>query len=257
MEKEYVPELEWADEEVSQEQVQRLCNRYYWAGEYCRGKDTAELACGTGQSAGYLSRLAKSYVAGDISREVLELARGHYGERINFIEADAHELPFGDHSKDVVILFEAVYYLKDIDKFLQECKRVLRPGGKLLIVTANKDLYDFHPSKYAVKYYGVVELRELLTKHGFQAEFFGDTPFSGVSLKQRILRPVKKAVVSLNLLPKSNAGKRLLKKFVFGGLIRMPREITAGTAVVIPPVRLSPDGRDTEHKVIFCAAEAG
>ena len=254
MSEKYIPELEWADEEVSQEQIQRLGNRYYWAGEYCKDKDVVELACGTGQSAGYLNEIAKSYVAGDLSDEVLHIAKSHYQDRIDFIEVDAHDLPFEDNSKDIIILFEAIYYLNDVDTFLKECKRVLRQGGKLLIVTANKDLSDFHPSKYAVKYYGVLELKELFMKHGFDFEFFGDTPFSGVSLKQKVLRPVKKVVVGLNLMPKSNAGKRILKKFVFGNLVKMPREITGDMVEVVQPAELSSDKKDTEHKVIFSAA---
>jgi SAM-dependent methyltransferase len=254
MTEEYMPELEWADEKVSQEQIQRLCNRYYWAGDHCRDKDVVELACGTGQSAGYLNELSKSYVAGDISDKVLNIAKHHYKDRINFIEVDAHNLPFDNNSKDVIILFEAIYYLKDVGKFLNECKRVLKKNGKLLIVTANKDLCDFHPSKYAVKYYGVTELNELFIKHGFNVEFFGDTPFSGVSLKQKILRPVKKIVIGLNLLPKSNAGKRILKKIVFGNLVNMPREITKDTTEIIKPTKLNSDKKDTEHKVIFSSA---
>jgi len=254
MTEKYVPELEWADEEVSQEQIQRLCNRYYWAEEYSRDKDVVELACGTGQSAGYLNEIAKDYVAGDISDEVLNIAKDYYKDRINFIEVDAHKLPFDNNSKDVIILFEAIYYLKGVDEFLIECKRVLKKNGKLLIVTANKDLADFHPSKHAVKYYGIIELRELFIKHGFDAEFFGDTPFSGVSLKQKVLRPIKKIVVGLNLLPKSNAGKKILKKLVFGNLVNMPREITGDMVEVIQPAKLSSDKKDTEHKVLFSAA---
>jgi SAM-dependent methyltransferase len=252
MTEKYVPELEWADEEVSQEQIQRLCNRYYWAGEYGKDKDVVELACGTGQSAGYLNEIAESYVAGDISDEVLNVARHYYKDLINFVEVDAHNLPFDNNSKDVIILFEAIYYLKDVDKFLNECKRVLRKNGKLLIATANKDLPDFHPSKYALKYYGVTELNELFIKHGFSVEFFGDTPFSGVSLKQKVLRPVKKIVIGLNLLPKSNAGKKILKKIVFGNLLNMPKEITKDTAEVVKPNKLNSDKKDTDHKVIFC-----
>ena len=35
----YVSVTEIAGDEVTQEQVDRLCNRYYWAGQYCAGKD--------------------------------------------------------------------------------------------------------------------------------------------------------------------------------------------------------------------------
>jgi hypothetical protein len=130
----------------------------------------------------------------------------------------------------------------------------LRPGGALLIVTANRDLYDFNPSPHSIEYHGVVELQRLLSQHGFRCDFFGDTPLDTISLKQRVLRPVKKAVVASGLMPSSMAGKKLLKRLVFGQLVPMPAEIGADMAERKTPTRLPPDRPDRTHKVIFCAA---
>ncbi len=44
MDKDYVSVTEIAGDEVTQEQVDRLCNRYYWAGRYCSDKDVVEAA---------------------------------------------------------------------------------------------------------------------------------------------------------------------------------------------------------------------
>lgn len=251
----YKAELEWAAEKVSQEQVQRLCNRYYWAAGYCKDKDVVELACGTGQGAGYLNQVSRSYVAGDISDEVLTVAKKNYKNRINFIKIDAHKLPFEDNSKDIIILFEAIYYLTDINKFVYESKRVLRDNGQLLIVTANKDLYAFRPSKCAVKYYGVLELSDLLGKCGFTLDFYGDTPVRILSLRQKVLSPVKKIAVKLNLLPKANScGERIIKRFVFGTMCKMPNEIDENTSDKIDPIKIPDNLKDTLHKVLFCAA---
>ena len=225
MDEDYVSVTEIAGDEVTQEQVDRLCNRYYWAGQYCRDKNVVEAACGSGQGLGYLAGIARSLEAGDYSDEILSITRRHYRERIRLRQFDAQDMPFEDKSKDVIIMFEAIYYLPDAEKFVSECKRVLRPGGKILIATANKDLYDFNPSPHSYKYYGVVELNDLFAKYGFKTEFFGDTPVGDVSIRQKILRPVKKMVVALGIMPKSMAGKKLLKKIVFGGLVEMPAEI--------------------------------
>ena len=199
---------ELAGDEVSQEQVDRLCNRYYWAGYYCHGKDVLEVACGTGQGLGYLQSVSKSIEAGDYSDSILSIARKHYGNRVCLRRIDAQKMPFEDNSKDVIVLFEAIYYLSVVEEFARECVRVLRVGGTVLIATANKDLYDFNPSPYSHRYYGVVELKELFSKLGFDTEFFGDTPVDKVSLVQRILRPVKKLFVMSRLMPKSMAGKK-------------------------------------------------
>ena len=122
------------------------------------------------------------------------------------------------------------------------------------MLISHEDLYDFNPSPHSYKYYGVVELRELFSKHGFKTEFFGDTPVETGSWRQRMLRPIKKIVVSLGLMPKSMAGKKLLKRLVFGNLVKMPAEIDENTSQYIEPNRIASDTPDTRHKVIYCAA---
>ena len=47
MEVDYSTVTEIAGEDISQEQLERLYHRYYWAGNYCEGKDVVEVACGT------------------------------------------------------------------------------------------------------------------------------------------------------------------------------------------------------------------
>jgi len=250
----YLAVTELAGDEVSREQIERLCHRYYWAGDYCRGRDVAEVACGTGQGLGYLAALAKSLRAGDYSSDILAIGRRHYGDRVRLEQFDAQRMPYEDCSLDIVMIFEAIYYLPSFERFLDECRRVLRAGGRLLIATANKDLYDFSVSPFSVKYYGVVELGEALARRGFSAEFFGDTPVAEVSFKQKLLRPVKKLAVASGLMPKSMAAKKMLKRLVFGELVRMPAEITAGMVPYQPPARLAEGEPDRRHKVILCAA---
>lgn len=254
MDNDYISVTEIAGDEVTQEQIDRLCNRYYWAGQYCYGKDVVEAACGTGQGLGYLSGIARSLKAGDYSEKVLSIARRHYGERITLRQFDAQEMPFEDKSKDVIIMFEAIYYIPDAERFVCECKRVLRPGGKVLIASANKDLYDFNPSPHSHRYYGVMELDDLFVRYGFRTDFFGDAPVSNASMWQRTLRPIKKLVVKLGIMPKSMAGKKFLKKIVFGGLVKMPAEITAETFQYIEPTSIPSSMPNRKHKVIFCIA---
>lgn len=247
---------EMTGEEISGEQLQRMCNRYYWAGDYAKGRDVIEVACGAGAGLGYLASLARSVQGCDIAEEVLAPARQHYGTRIRIDTADAAKLPYADASADVVILFEAIYYLPSADTFLEEVRRVLRPQGVVLIASANKDLFDFNPSPYSHVYYGAVELATLMKKHGFEVvEMAGGTPVSSVSLRQKILRPVKKIVVSLGLMPKTMGGKKLLKRLVFGNMVPMPAEIAANTCSFEKPEAIPADAPNSNHKVLFCAAK--
>jgi len=248
----FVHVTEVSGDEISREQLNRLCNRYYWAADYCAGRDVVEVACGTGPGLGYLAQVARSLRAGDISEELLTIARRHYGDRVALERLDAQALPMADASVDTLILFEAIYYIPDADRFVGEARRVLRPGGHLLIATANKDLFDFNPSSYSHEYYGAADLRHLLDRHGFSVRLFGSHSVAAASPAQRVLRPVKKAAVSLNLIPKTMAGKKLLKRLVFGSLVPMPAEIDAQMAPREPPEPIAGDSPDRVHKVLYC-----
>jgi SAM-dependent methyltransferase len=247
-------ETEVPGDDVSREQIERLCHRYYWATSLCAGKDVIEAGCGSGQGLGYLLERSKTLRAGDYSLANLEMARAHYGRRIMPTWFDAQSLPFSNGVADAVILFEALYYLPSAEQFVMECKRVLRPGGKVLIATANKDLIDFNPSPHSRRYYGVVELGELFVPHGFDIEFFGYCAFAGVGFRQRALRRLKKLAVQLGLMPRTKSGKKIFRRLVFGNLVKMPSEVREGMSTYTEPTPLTQGVPDREHKVIYCAA---
>lgn len=245
---------ELAGEEVSQEQVERLAHRYLWAGAYCNGRDVLEVACGSGQGLGYLAAQAHRLWAGDLTSRLVRDAHRHYGDRVALLELNAQHLPFPDASLDVVILFEAIYYLHSAAAFAAECRRVLRPGGQVLIASANPDLWDFNPSPFSVGYFGVPELGRLFGESGFACTFFGHLAVDAVSIRQRVFRPLKKVAATLGLIPKTMAGKKLLKRLVFGDLVSMPPEIGPDTVSYAPPVPLPAGQPDRRFKVIYAAA---
>lgn len=245
---------ELSGEEISREQLERLCHRYYWAAEFCSGRDVLEVACGSGPGLNYLAGIARTLKAGDYSPEVLQRAQAHVAPSVELKSFDAQDMPYPDSSFDVVLMFEALYYVPSFQRFFSECRRVLRPGGKLLITTANKDLYDFNPSPYSHVYLGVTELARELGATGFTTSLYGYLPIEKTSWRQRILRPIKKAAVSFGLMPKTMAGKRLLKRLVFGAPVLMPESITPGMIEYKAPDAISAEHPDRTHKVIYCAA---
>ena len=246
---------EISGDEVSTEQIERMAHRYIWAADYCRDKDVAEVACGSGQGLARLKAVSRTLYAGDIMPALVTQAKAHYGDTVQILQMDAHALPFPRHSLDVVLLFEAIYYLKDPAQFIKECRRVLRPHGVVLIATANKDLYDFNPSPYSYSYFGVVELQQLFSSAGFACCFFGNVPVEKISVRQRMFRPIKAAAVRLHLIPKTMAGKKLFKRLMFGKLKPMPPEIN-GTWLESykPPQTLDSRVPNHTYKTIYLAA---
>ncbi|GAO39041.1 hypothetical protein SCH01S_25_00210 [Sphingomonas changbaiensis NBRC 104936] len=254
MTRHFVDVTEMGGQMISTEQLQRTCDRYHWAAELVRGTDVLEVGCGAGQGLGILRAAARSLAAGDISPEVLSAARDIAADDVHLEVFGAERIPFPDASFDHVLLFEAIYYIADKDRFLSEAKRVLRPGGRLLIVTANKDLYDFNPSPFSHGYLGVGELTQMLAKHGFSPSFSASHNVEAVSARQRILRPLKFVAAKFGLIPKSMAGKAWLKRLVFGKLIPMPPALDTVQHRLTPPVPVEAGRADTRHKVIYCIA---
>jgi len=251
----YSAVTELAGDMVTQEQINRMCHRYYWAKNYCANKDVVEAGCGTGQGLNYLYAVSNSLAAGDYSGEILNAAKENCTHKIDLQQFDAQKMPYPDNSKDVIILFEALYYIPDATLFVSECQRVLREKGVVLIATANKDLYDFNPSPHSYKYYGVKELGEIFSSHGFDAEIFGYLDTSKITLRQRILRPLKKIIVMLGLMPKTMTGKKILKRLVFGELVRMPKSISPDMIEYSSPTKIEDiTVADCKYKVIYCAA---
>jgi demethylmenaquinone methyltransferase/2-methoxy-6-polyprenyl-1,4-benzoquinol methylase len=104
------------------------------------GSDALDVACGTGDLALELRRRigADGRVVGcDFSERMLELARaksGEHGLAVEFGWADALDLPYGDASFDTVTIGFGARNLADLDRGIAEMARVLRPGGRLVIL---------------------------------------------------------------------------------------------------------------------------
>lgn len=248
---EFVGVTELEGQRISREQLDRSCHRYHWASTLCRDLDTLEVACGAGQGLRILSAKAKSLAAGDFSPEVLATAIANFPEqKLSVFGAEA--LPFPDASFDAVILFEALYYV-DAMAFFAEARRVLRPGGKLLVVSANKDLYDFTPSPFTKRYLGAAELASELSVYGFSTELSGYLDTTRTSARQRLLRPVKALASRLGLMPRTMHGKERLKKLFFGEMTVMPADLAPVSFDYQPPEPITAEA-NRRHKVIYCHA---
>jgi ubiquinone/menaquinone biosynthesis C-methylase UbiE len=212
-------------QKASIEQLSMMITRYDLARLHSRHLDIVEIACGSGIGLGYLANYAKSVVGGDIDEELISIAKTNNIEysNVTVIELDAHNLPFNDNAFDVLIIFEAIYYLKDIKKFVQETLRVLKPKGKIVISTVNCLWHGFNPSPFSIKYYTPTELLDLF-KNEKQLEYdlllgFYDSPKGS----NRIKSMIKKIAVKLNLIPKTMNGKKYLKWFFYGKLYNIPK----------------------------------
>lgn len=253
----YTTVTELPGSKVTREQIERVFHRYFFAAGFGKGKDVLEVACGAGLGLGMLAQDARQVIGGDIDEKILAFPQEHYRGRknIRIQRLDAQKLLFPDGNFDVVLLYEAIYYLPDPRQFVQEASRVLRKNGILIVATANKDWADFNPSSFSTRYFSIPELTSLLKENFQKVEIFGAFPVQAETWQDRIVSLIKKTAVALHLMPKTMKGKEFFKRIFFGKLVDLPAEVRESPGEYLPPLPLSPDRPDHQHKVIYLTAQ--
>ena len=248
---------ETPDTHASADQMQILHTRYGLAAEYATGREVLEVACGAGVGLGMLARVARRVVAGDIDERNCAIARETYrhNPKVEVRALDAEEMPFPSASFDLVILYEALYYLRSADAFFREAKRVLRPGGTLLIFSVNRRWSGFNPSPYSTKYYDAPEMVEALLRHGFSVAVYGGFPEHADGLIGKTTGAIRKAAISLHVIPRTQRSKEWLKRIFYGRLQQIPRELQAGAVAPAALDALTPPYAADRYRFI-CAVAA-
>jgi ubiquinone/menaquinone biosynthesis C-methylase UbiE len=97
-----------------------------------------DVGCGPGGAAREAARRGAGVTGVDPSPLMLRVARylsgGQMGERITFLEGTAEKLPVPDQDVTVAWAISSAHHWADVPAGLRELHRVLRPGGRLLIV---------------------------------------------------------------------------------------------------------------------------
>jgi GT2 family glycosyltransferase/glycosyltransferase involved in cell wall biosynthesis len=144
-------------------------HRYCIARDLVVRRDVLDVASGEGYGAALLAGVARSVVGVDIDVASVHHARSAYMmPNLRFLQGDATRLPLPDACVDVVTSFETLEHVQDQEGFMLEVRRVLRPGGLLLVSTPDRHVYSAAgqpPNPYHVLELTAPEFRELLSRH--------------------------------------------------------------------------------------------
>ncbi len=106
-----------------------------------RGKRVLEVGCGAATDLARFARGGAIVTGVDLSRSAIELARTNLeqqGLQADLREADGERLPFPDDAFDLVYAHGVVQYTLDGQRLVDECRRVLRPGGEAVFQVYNR-----------------------------------------------------------------------------------------------------------------------
>ena len=247
---------EGPDTKATTDQLRILYTRYHLASQLARGKDVLEVACGAGVGLGLLAQNARLVTAGDIDISNCQTASSTYqaNPKIAIKQFSAERMPIPDASLDLVILFEALYYLVDPMAFFGEVRRVLRSNGALLISSVNCRWRGFNPSPISRTYYDADMLRRALVAQGFTPDIFAAFPDDKPGASAGSVRALKKLAVQMRLIPRTMKGKVLLKRVFYGALKPVPRELKEGIASPEPLVPIAEREDLCHYRMLYAVA---
>jgi ArsR family transcriptional regulator len=136
-------------------------------------EDVADLGCGEGYLTIEAARWARKVIAVDQSETVLARGRALAGRRkvrnITWRQGVLERLPLPDACVDLALLSQALHHADQPAKALSEAHRVLRPGGRLLVLDLRAHREDWVRAKLGDRWLGFSEdqLRALLSRAGF------------------------------------------------------------------------------------------
>lgn len=141
-------------------------HRYALACELATDRDVIDVASGEGFGSMLLAAHARSVVGVDVAADAVAHARAKYVRKnLRFLEASATALPLPAACVDLAVSFETIEHLHDHDAMLGEIRRVLRPGGRLIMSSPDRRYYTdatghanpFHERElYAAEFLGLI-----------------------------------------------------------------------------------------------------
>jgi len=132
--------------------------------------DVLDAGSGNGAAASSLAPYCRSLTCIDTNERMIEEAKERLGKQphVTAQVADVHELPFADASFDAVLMFHTLTYAARPARALAECARVLRPGGRLVLLCLDQHKQLEVTARYGERHPGFSPraLRRLITQTG-------------------------------------------------------------------------------------------
>jgi len=166
--------------------------------------DVLDVGSGDGAAAGYLAPYCRSLTCIDTSSRMIDAAKVRLARHphIRAEVADVHALPFRAASFDSVVVFHTLTYAEEPPRAVLECARVLRPGGRMVVLSLDEHEHRDVTAPYGERHAGFSPrtLRGLLSRAGL------DVAFADVACRET-KKPHFQVVLVVGEKQKPNASK--------------------------------------------------
>ncbi len=136
-------------------------------------KVVADLGAGEGALAQLLAQRAEQVIAVDLSPKMVEfgqqLARSNGLTNLEYRLGDIEQPPIDDSTLDLAILSQALHHAEHPQRAIDSAFRILKPGGRLIVLDLLQHQFDEARELYADRWLGFSEsdLAQMLEKSGF------------------------------------------------------------------------------------------
>lgn len=130
-----------------------------------------DVGCGTGSTCRVLAERGFEVYGVDFSPEIIEVAKkkaAQGGVSLRLQVADIYQLPFEDSMFDIVICNYLFQTVSEPEKVLQEVLRVLKPGGRVFIITLNGLSFGRVLLRDDLKLYDPRQMKKTMEHLGFR-----------------------------------------------------------------------------------------
>ncbi len=145
---------------------------YDFAIPHVEGRTVLDFGCGTGYGTHRLAQVCERITGVDVSAEAVDFAaRAHHAANLDYqhiLPLPEHRVPFPDGSFDAITSFQVIEHIWEVDAYVDELARLLRPGGVAIIATPDRSTRLFRGQRpwnlYHVVEYDHAGLRAALER---------------------------------------------------------------------------------------------